>query len=73
VKAIGDDGALLAKSFNTTRAAAHSSVFPLLHALASGDVGVSGAEVKRKASQWAGRALLEAGVMRICDNGVLKL
>lgn len=70
---IGDDGALLAKSYNTTRAAAHSSVFPLLHALTTGDVGVSGAEVKRKASQWAGRALLEAGLMRMCDNGTLKL
>jgi hypothetical protein len=73
VEAIGDDAVLLAKSFNTTRAAAHSSVFPLLNALATGDVGVSGAEVTRKASQWAGRALLEAGLMRICDNGALKL
>lgn len=73
VEAIGDDGALLAKSFNATRAAAHASVFPLLHALATEGIGVSGAEVRRKASEWAGRALLEAGLMRICDNGALKL
>lgn len=73
LESIGGDKAILAESFNATRAAAHSSVFPLLHALATGDVGVSGAEVKRKASQWAGRALLEAGLMRICDNGALKL
>ncbi|OQW76547.1 MAG: hypothetical protein BVN32_09000 [Proteobacteria bacterium ST_bin14] len=73
IEVIGDDKALLAKAFNATRAAAHSSVFPLLHALATDDIDVTGAEVKRKASIWAGRALLEAGLMRMCDNGALKL
>lgn len=73
IEAIGDDRKLLAASFNTSRVARHSSVFPLLHALASGQVDASGADEKRRASTWAGRALLEAGLSRMCDNGVGKL
>ncbi|MBB5730980.1 hypothetical protein FHS99_003488 [Sphingomonas prati] len=73
IEGIGDDKALLAMSFNSTRAAVYPSVFPLLHVLATGDVAVLGAQVKRKASVWAGRALLEAGLMRMCDNGALRL
>lgn len=73
ISAIGDDRKLLASSYNTTRVSDHSSVFPLLHALATGEVDVLGADEKRKASVWAGRALLEAGLNRMCDNGALKL
>ena len=70
---IGDDRTLLAKSINVTRAAANTTVFPLLHALVTGDVEVSGAKEKRKASTWGGRALLEAGLMRMCEHGALKI
>lgn len=73
IKVIGDDRKLLTAAFNTVRAANHSSVFPLLHALATGEVDCSGADNKRKVSTWAGRALLEAGLSRMCDNGALKL
>lgn len=73
IEAIGDDRKLLAVSFNTTRVADHSSVFPLLHALATGEVDATGADEKRKASTWAGRALLEAGLSRMCDNGAWRL
>ncbi|MGO6740065.1 GTPase-associated system all-helical protein GASH [Rhizobium ruizarguesonis] len=73
IEAIGDDRELLAASFSKTHAAKHSSVFPLLHALATGEVNVAGADEKRKASTWGGRALLEAGLNRMCDNGGLQL
>ncbi|WP_105421828.1 GTPase-associated system all-helical protein GASH [Neorhizobium sp. T25_27] len=73
IEAIGDDRKLLSASFNTTRAADHSSVFPLLHALATGEVDSPGAGRKHKVSTWAGRALLEAGLNRMCDNGVRQL
>ncbi|ODA93387.1 hypothetical protein BFX40_11255 [Mesorhizobium sp. SEMIA 3007] len=73
IEVIGEDRQLLAASFNSTLVARHSSVFPLLHSLATGEVDTSGADEKRKASTWAGRALLEAGLSRMYDNGVLKL
>lgn len=73
IEAIGDDRELLAASFNTTHAAEHSSVFPLLHALATGEVNAAGADEKRKASIWGGRALLEAGLSRMWDNGARQL
>lgn len=73
IELIGDDRELLATAFNSSRASQHSSIFPLLHALATGELEISGAEVKRKLSTWAGRALLEAGLCRMCDNGAFKL
>lgn len=73
IEAIGEHRQLLAASFNSTRVARHSSIFPLLYALATGKVDITGADEKRKASTWAGRALLEAGLSRMCDNGVSTL
>ena len=70
---IGEDRTLLAASFNASRVADHSSVFPLLHALTTGKVDATGSGEKRKASTWAGRALLEAGLNRMCDQGIMKL
>jgi hypothetical protein len=73
IEAIGEDRHKLVSSANPERIAAHPSVFPLHHALLSGGVDAVGADVKRKASQWGGRALLEAGLLRMCDKGVMKL
>lgn len=73
IKVIGDDRMLLTAAINVSRAASHPSVFPLLHALATGEVDSSGTGTKRKVSTWAGRALLEAGLSRMCDNGALKV
>ncbi|MCF6117156.1 hypothetical protein L2449_09545 [Mesorhizobium muleiense] len=73
IEVIGEDRQVLAASCNSTRVARHSSVFPLLHALATGEVDTAGADEKRKASIWAGRALLEASLSRMCDNGAGKL
>jgi hypothetical protein len=73
IEIIGDDRTLLAASFNSTRAAACPAVFPLLHALATGVVNTSGANAKHATSTWAGRALLEAGLNRMCEQGIMKL
>lgn len=73
IETIGDHRFALAESFNMSRATRHSDVFPLLKALATGDVDVPGADEKRSASTWGSRALLEAGLSRICENGILKL
>lgn len=73
IEVIGEHRTALAGSFDATCAADHVEVFPLLHALATGHTGVSGTDEKRRASTWAGRALLEAGLNRMCENGVIKL
>lgn len=73
LEAIGDDRNVLSSSFNTARAAEHPSVFPLLHALATGQVGAPGASEKRKVSAWGSRALLEAGLSRMCETGAQQL
>lgn len=72
-KVIGDDQAKLVGSFDAGRAARHPSVFPLLNTLATGQVDVAGAERKRKVSDWAAQALLEAGLCRMCCQGLVKL
>lgn len=67
--AIGDGTARLTASFDTARAKKYASVFPLLNALATGETDVAGGEVKRRASEWGGRALLEAALNVMWDNG----
>ena len=73
VDVIGEDRQLLAASFTSSQVSKHPSVFPLLHTLATGQVDIPGADEKRSASEWGGRALLEAGLLRMCDQGVPKL
>lgn len=69
---IGDDRTKLVASFDASIAARHPSVFPLLNTLATEQIDVAGAERKRKASEWAAQALLEAGLCRMC-RGLVKL
>jgi len=73
IEAIGGDREKLAAAINRDKIATHPSIFPLLHAIATGEVHATGAGEKRKASEWGGRALLEAGLLRMCDHGVIKL
>lgn len=73
IEVLGGHCTTLAESFNATLAADHAKVFPFLHALATGQANVPGADEKRRASTWAGRALLEAGLNRMCNNGIVKL
>lgn len=71
--AVGDDRAALGAAFIEGSVAAHPTVFPLLHALATGEVVGSGATVKRRISEWGGRALLEAGFAKMIAQGPGKL
>lgn len=71
--AVGDDRAELGAAFVQGSVAAHPTVFPLLHALATGEVVGSGAAVKRRVSEWGERALLEAGFAKMMSQGLNKL
>ncbi len=71
--AIGDDREVLGCAFTKGVVADNPSVFPLLHALATGLVDGPGAAVKRRVSEWGERALLEAGFAKLITNGPAKL
>ena len=71
--AVGDDRAALGALFVEGSVAAHPTVFPLLHALATGEMDRSGAAVKRRVSEWGERALLEAGFAKMMSQGPSKL
>ena len=70
---VGADRALLCAGLVKGNATAHPSVFPLLHALITGEVDASGAALKRRVSEWGARALLEAGFARLMAQGVGKV
>ena len=71
--ALGDDRAVLGAPFIEGSVAAHPTVFPLLHALATGEIDESGASAKRHVSEWGERALLEAGLAKMMLQGPSKL
>ncbi|WP_272016148.1 GTPase-associated system all-helical protein GASH [Pseudomonas aeruginosa] len=71
--ALGDDRKVLGAPFSEGNVAAHPAVFPLLHALATGEIDESGALVKRHVSEWGARALLEAGLAKMMSQGLSKL
>lgn len=71
--AIGDDRAALSAAVIKTNVQAHPTVFPLLHALATGEVDESGAPLKRRVSEWGERALLEATLARLMSQGAGKV
>ena len=70
---IGDDRAELATAFIKTNVTAYPTVFPLLHALATGEVNGSGASLKRRVSEWGKRALLESTFTRLMSQGAGKI
>lgn len=67
--AIGGYRATLGAPYQNGMVAAAPSVFPLLHAIATGAATGASATVKRKASNWGARALLEAGLAQITAKG----
>lgn len=71
--AVGADRALLCAGFIKANVAAHPTVFPLLHALTTGELDKSGAILKRRVSEWGARALLEAGFARLMSQGAGKV
>ena len=71
--AIGDDRVALGAAFVKDNVAANPTVFPLLHALATGEASGAGATVKRRVSEWGSRALLEVGFAKMMSQGAGKL
>jgi hypothetical protein len=70
---VDGDRVALGAAFVEGNVVTHPTVFPLLHALATGEVSGAGAAVKRRVSEWGERALLEAGFARMMSEGVGKL
>lgn len=73
---IGDDRIALGAAFVEGVVSSDPTVFPLLHALTTGEISEGnkdGASIKRPMSEWGGRALLEAGFARMATQGVGKL
>lgn len=73
LRAIGGAREVLGGSYAGGYATKWPTVFPLLNALATGVAGGPGHEIKRHASEWGARALLEAGMMQYFLNGAAKL
>jgi len=73
MEALGEDRAALGAPFSKGLAATHPTIFPLLHALATGETAQHGASVKRRVSEWGGRALLEAGFATMASRGTGKI
>lgn len=71
--AVSDDRDLLVADVNKSSIEAHPTIFPLLHALITGEVNINGAAVKRRVSEWGERALLEAGFAKMISQGIVKL
>ncbi|MFT9164212.1 MAG: GTPase-associated system all-helical protein GASH [Komagataeibacter saccharivorans] len=70
---IGGDRAPLAAGVHaSSNVTAHPTVFPLLNAIVTGNVDVVGSEIKRKASTWGARALLESALSRNMATGIIK-
>lgn len=65
IKAAGDDLESLGGQYRSGLVVEAPIVFPLLHALATGNVDIPGAELKRESSEWGLRALLEAGLAKM--------
>lgn len=70
--AMGDDRAALCAASNVNENLP-PAVFPLLFALATGEVDGAGASVKRRVSEWGERALLESTLARLMLQGVGKI
>ena len=71
--ALGDDRPKLGAAVVNSSVTDFPSVFPLLHALATGALDNFGATVKRPVSEWGERALLEAGFAKLISHGPAKL
>ncbi|MGI8465686.1 GTPase-associated system all-helical protein GASH [Pectobacterium punjabense] len=70
---IGGNRAELSTAFIKSNITSHPTVFPLLHALTTGETDSFGGELKRSVSEWGERALLEATFARLMSQGAGKI
>lgn len=66
---IGDDRTKLCSNIVKTHVFSHPTVFPLLHALLTGEVDKINPSSKRSVSEWGERALLEATFIKMISTG----
>lgn len=70
---IGADRDKMGRRYADGMATKWPAVFPLLNALATGEANGPEHAIKRPASTWGARALLEAGMIQYFRNGAAKL
>lgn len=73
LKALGKDRPTLGARNAGGYVEGHPSIFPLLHALATGASNAAGPSEGTKASTWGARALLEAGLIKMTMTGPAQL
>jgi hypothetical protein len=73
LKAVGERRAALSASNTDGLVTRVPRVFPLLHSFVAGTASAEGAIVKRRSSEWAARALLEAALVKLQASGPAKL
>lgn len=71
--ALGAEREKIAAQYTNSRAAKWPTIFPLLNALVTGNSDGPAHAVKRSASVWGARALLEAGMVQYFEKGAAKL
>lgn len=69
ITAIGDNREVLGSRYGNGIVAHSPTVFPLLHALSTGQTSAEGGKAPRTSSYWGSRALFEAGLAHMCDSG----
>lgn len=69
ITAIENDRDALGSRYGSGIVSQAPTVFPLLHALATGATSADGAKLPRKSGDWGARALLEAGLAQMCATG----
>ncbi len=74
IAALGESREEIAKAYSgSADANAQPLVFPLLNAIETGIADADGASIERPSEDWGARALLEAGLLRLCQTGLTLL
>ncbi len=71
--ALGEDRVTLVGNLGPSLPPGSSTIFPLIHAMATESVDMPGASVKRSTEEWGARALLEAALLGHLARGQGKL
>jgi len=69
IVAVGGDSEAIGKACESELIDLAPSVFPLVHALTSGETVTEGADVARSSSDWGARALWEVALIKLSANG----
>lgn len=71
--ALGDNRSALSAVIIKANVSSYPTVFPLLHALITGESNGLGASLKRPVSEWGARALIETTFVRLMSQGAGKI